>query len=593
MAIDYNAIVPIPIGANIPRRSGGRVFIVTAKRYNVDKQYNTDERISIGCSIDQERMHPNSNYKILFPEEFNAHVPYARQLPALTKIIGPYASFLAVGQQTRLYPILIESVGPQNANMVMDYGMYSILTHSNVARDFQNTMQAHLLFSKRAYSDSWLSEFFKVKLTEEQGQLFLDNWLLHCKENGLTAVWLCIDGSNNDCDAENVFDAELGYDKSCNGGPIVSYMWAVSSKDGTPVTFRVYRGARVDATALKEIISYLASFRITVLGVILDRGFWCKEDVECLQEAGLDFLIMMKGGRGFSEMLKSHGNQLRDGDISLMLKQSGEYGVVDEVEVFGSSDMKLHVCLLYNNVRAAKSVNALTDKVKEAIADAKAKVTENMPYTISGAVSHYIKIQKFRGRKKDVISIDEKKLKDAVDGLGFAALASSKEMTAQDVYDIYALRQFSEKQYAIFKSQLGYDVLRVYASDSWLSKFACGFIAGILRNGFETRCSRARIDANAALRELCHIRMFRIRDDMYIYIRMMSIKARTVLAEHGLIEDDMSLIAEAENKRISGESIDPVHTLPVRETTRRKPGRPKGSKNKKPRTKNATKSKKS
>ena len=581
MATDYNAIVPIPSEANHPKASGRRVFITTKKEYLPEKHYNQDSRISIGISISETEMYPNNNYKVLFPQEFNEHVPYEKKLPEVIKVIGPYAAFLAVGQHTDLYPVMIRSFGPQNANMLMDYAVYSIMTHSNVAKDFQNTMSKHLLFSKKAYSDSWLSDFFKNKLTDEQGRLFRENWILHCKDTGITKAWLCIDGSNDDCDAENMFEAESGHDKSGNGGPIVSYMWAVSSIDGTPITFFAYRGSRVDSVALKEMVAYLSSFGIETEGVILDRGFWNRDDIECLKEAKLDFIIMMKGGHGFDQMLDRHGAMLRSEDVSHMLSAPGEYGTIDKVQIFKNCDEQLYVALLYNNIRAARSVNSLTDKVKECIRSVTTNIANNQPYEIDNVAKPYICVQKFRGRKKDIVAIDDDKLQETVNRKGFAALAVSRQMSAQEVDDIYALRQNSEKQYAAFKTQLGYNVLRVYSPDSWHSKFSCGFIAGILRNEFENRCNKANVDTNTALKELSFVTMTRIRDKTYLYVRLMSLKAKAVLSELGIVEKDMSLIAEAENNRQNKTSVHPVHKLPVRDHVKRGPGRPKGSKNKK------------
>lgn len=582
MAVDYNAIVPIPEGANTPKKSGGRVFIVAKKNYLADRHYNNDSRIALGISIDAQRMHPNQNYKMLYPQAYNENVPHEKKLPEFTKIIGPYSAFLAVGQHTGLYEVLIRSFGPQSANMIMDYGTYSILTHSNVAKDFAETMHEYLLFSKKAYSDSWISDFFKHKMTDDQGKLFRDNWTAHCKAQGITEAWICIDGSNDDCDAVNMFEAEPGYDKSGNKGPIVSYMWAVSSKDGTPITYLPYRGSRVDAVALKEMVEYLSTFGITTKGIILDRGFWNIDDVRCLRKANLPFIIMMKGGYGYDQMLDRHGEILRGEDVHYMLNRSGSYGIVDEVQVFKGKDEILHVALMYSNVRAAKNVNTLTDKVKAAIAEIRMKIAADQPYSIESSVAPYIVVTKYRGRKKDTVDLDEEKLQKAVNRMGFAALAMSEEMSAQEADDIYALRQYSEKQYAAFKTQLGYDVLRVYTPDSWHSKFACGFVAGIIRNDFENRCKKAGTDANTALKELHFVTMTRMRDKLYVYVWMMSLKAKAVLSEHGIIESDMTLIVESENARLNGTSIDPIRQLPKRDVVKKGPGRPKGSKNKKP-----------
>ena len=103
MATDYNAIVPIPSEANHPKASGRRVFITTKKEYLPEKHYNQDSRISIGISISETEMYPNNNYKVLFPQEFNEHVPYEKKLPEVIKVIGPYAAFLAVGLPLSLW----------------------------------------------------------------------------------------------------------------------------------------------------------------------------------------------------------------------------------------------------------------------------------------------------------------------------------------------------------------------------------------------------------------------------------------------------------------------------------------------------------
>lgn len=100
------------------------------------------------------------------------------------------------------------------------------------------------------------AQFLQNKLTEEQGRLFRENWIKQCWETGITDTWICIDGSNDDCYVVNVYEAENGYDKSGGGGPAVSYMCAVSSVDGTSITYLPYRCSRVDSTALKEMVQY-------------------------------------------------------------------------------------------------------------------------------------------------------------------------------------------------------------------------------------------------------------------------------------------------------------------------------------------------
>ena len=54
----------------------------------------------------------------------------------------------------------------------------------------------------------------------------------------------------------------------------------------------------------------------------------------------------------------------------------------------------------------------------------------------------------------------------AVDSKGFFAIASSDEMSAEEIYRLYQLRDASETQFAIFKSELGMDALGVHTDAS-------------------------------------------------------------------------------------------------------------------------------
>lgn len=97
---------------------------------------------------------------------------------------------------------------------------------------------------------------------------------------------------------------------------------------------------------------------------------------------------------------------------------------------------------------------------------------------------------------------------------------SSLELNADTVDEIYTLRQSSEKQYCIFKSQLGYDILHTHSTLSWKNKFCIGFIASIIRTFLEGICSNLGRDTNSMIRELCQLVITqypekRIFDDTY------------------------------------------------------------------------------
>jgi len=180
----------------------------------------------------------------------------ARSAP-VTKDIGMYVANLAGATASGLYPALVRSCGPEHANFLMDFASYSIQQKSNVAAAFENTMKRQLLFSKQLYSDSWISDFFAHKLQESSVEEFKVEWVKECVKRGITEVWLCMDGQDNDCASRNVIFAEKGHAKSGTKGNICSCLYAVGAEDGTPITYNLYREGRLTARhSLKRQLSF-------------------------------------------------------------------------------------------------------------------------------------------------------------------------------------------------------------------------------------------------------------------------------------------------------------------------------------------------
>ena len=464
----------------------------------------------------------------------------------------------------------------------MDYSIYSILAQSDVSKDFQAAMDRYLLFSDNAYGDTWLSDFFKNRLQDSQAWDFRNDWAVQCQKRGIGKAWICIDGSNNDCDADRNFLAEKGKSKSHDAGNIVSYMWAVSADDGTPITYSVYRGGQVDSKALHEMIANLRANNIHVRGVILDRGFSNVDSLKLLSEEKIPYVVMLKGNtNSHKELVAKYGKELRLNNVHYLIKRSGMYGVSEKSKVFSSDPMEAYVSLYYDSKNGVQRVNYLTDKVKAAADDALAAVEDRRKVSISTDYKKYIKV--IRKGNETKIAIDEEKLQEAIDSKGFSCIASSEEMTADEKDAIYQLRQASEKQYAIFKSQMGYGVLRVHSTEGWVSKYAVGFIAGILRNGFEKTCRKLGFDTNVMLKELSHLQISLLPDKDYRMIHTENARQLALLKELGIWASDLEDVAFQENKRMNEAAHSPIHHLPDHGEVpvRKGPGRPAGSKNKK------------
>lgn len=577
---DYNILVDIPPEAH--RCSDDRVYVVLEKRYFKDVKYNKDDRAWLGKAVSDTQMHPNDIYKTLYPEGLKS-VPHLN-LPAYVKRMGMYAAVLAIGERNGLYEDLVTSFGPRSANLIMDYATYSIITKSNVAKDFETEMADKMLFLGEAYSDSWINGQFNDTINDNQLQAFKNAWMNRFTNEELSNVWLCIDGSNDNCETD-IDEAEHGKAKSHKNIDIISFLYAVT-ETGIPVTSQIYRGSRVDSQAIREMLAIMEGCGIKPKGFILDRGFCDAGCIRLLKREHNDFVIMMKENtNGFQELLGKYQNAIR-----LKWKYAigrGLFGTSDRVTLFKNSDLELDVSIIWDGKNGVDRINYLIDGLMEAIQDAEIEIQKGKKPIIPDKYRAYVRINS-KGDSMELEVLDDV-IQTEIEGKGFHGLVTSRAMSAKEANDVYDLRDCSEKQYSLMKTQLGDSVFRAHNMHRIAVREVIAFVASIIRHEIMAKCREAKpsIDTNTAIKELNLINMNLIGNNRYRVIHNQCKRQKVIMRLLGITSENLDHIAAYETDRLNRRTVHPVQSLSMNnesasdnETRKRGPGRPKGSKDK-------------
>lgn len=569
-----------------------------ARVYTVRKGPNGERRRTvIGRATGPTHMHPNNTFKFEHPklwEEYYGGLELSEHLVQ----VGLYATTLAVAQNTGLYRDVLASFGPLYGNGIMDYAMFSIAERSSSTQLFDEAMALRMLFSRERHDDSWFSRLFSRHMTPEAVHDFKIRHIKRCVEHGMRKVWLCVDGSNNDCAVRNSDLAEPGKAKSGKQVPIVSYIWAVSAEEGKPVTWAVNRGGVVDATAIREIVEFVAHSGLEVEGVIVDRGFCSQELLELLEELNLRYILMLKSNhKGYREMLDAHLAEVR-WQVENVFSDDGIFGVTDHKPIFENSSKESCIGLFFDANTGSMAALRLIKKVRQEARRLQASIAAGRTPSVVEPLKKYLEIAEEDGVRS--VSYKWGAWQKAVDSKGFFAIASSDEMSAEEIYRLYQLRDASETQFAIFKSELGMDALGVHTDASIRNKFAVAFVAGIIRTEIMRACRRFDRNTNQVIRHLDHCMIKLMPDDSYRFIDNLKQDDKTLYAEWGLNVEHFRYLAStlvnndaaSKNAQVRHLPDAPQETPPRRgrppkpksdepETPKRRPGRPKGSKNKK------------
>lgn len=551
--------INIPSGAFV-NKSDGRVFVYTDPTASRRKS----ARKVIGRAASSTTMYANDSFKALFPLEWDEAF-HQDMTPDFVVSCGLYTLLLGIGYASDLYPVLIDAYGVDIANHLMDLAAYSIKNHSDVALRYEETMKKEMCFSKNIYGDSWLSDFFAYTYTEQQNYLFRKAWLQRCKKRGTSSVWLSIDGSNVDCSSQISSLAEKGKSKSGKkNADLVGFLYAVDAKTGTPVTYFVNPGGVVDSKAVSQAIAFLKGQDISVEGVILDRGFCNSNVTDLLEEQGYDYVLMLKSNiSGYTDMYAKHAEELR-WNVKHLISEDSIFGLCDTCPIFSGKSAR-HIGLYFDGINGTDRSATLLKKVFKAWK--KHLQGAEIPEEIQPYIAHL---------PTGEVALAFDKLQADVNGKGFYAIASSKDLNAERMHEIYYLRDASEKQFMALKTQLGFDVLRVRSDNSIRNKLAVGFIAGILRNEIQKACKELDIPVNPFLASLDMIQLFYASENTYTVARFPSDKQKKILEFFSLQSLDLMEIANYYTVRLFSPTFSITCPLPEhkKEQEKKRRGRP-------------------
>lgn len=554
--LDKKHVVNIPEGAIV--RSNRIVLWTIEKRYSKTKQYNNDARRQIGKALEADRtkMYPNDNYKELFPDSYNKHLG-PNPSPSWQSI-GLYAVLKSIAERLPLYDCLYKSFGKEDADLILDYAMYSIAYESSVSQHFEKEMADKALFSEKLRSDSYLSDFFKNSLPQERIDLFLDLWApAIIKHKGIRKMYANVDGSNDDCDSKSSDMAEKGHTKSGKNKNIINVMYTVAP-DGTPISFIQYRGSVVDSIAMQWVIKYAEHLNLKLQGFCIDRGFCSKEIADYIKRADYGFVMMLTDNvDSYTDAVSEIGGSIRN-NVEKWLFDNELFADTVEKPLFKKDKDNSYIHVFYDSEKGGATTAALLRNIRKAINEASTKLNNGEIPTIPVNMGKYFGFRQGTGPK--TLEYYTKDIQESVDAKGFFGLATSRNMTALEAHDIYSTRDASEKQFMVMKSEIGLDKYRVGKDPSIRGKQFIAFVAGILRNEIllaskemlEEKANPARYSTPAIIRELTRIQIKRMPGDIYALVMNLSARDEFMLKHLGMHTKDIDKVVKDQNLRIKG-----------------------------------------
>lgn len=489
-----SSCIPVPNepGKIVRRKKGNSIYVLyeIGRVYDPKRQFNVPKRVIIGKLTSDEpdaKMLPNEKYFELFPEVQQSLLePPSKRSNTLQ--VGLYFALASIIRECRLDKLLQDAFGDK-VGLLLDLACYCITTEDNAAQYYPDYARRHPLHTKdmRIVSDSTISRFFS-SVDRDQITAFLDAW--NNKRDYSEPIFISYDSTNKNCQAGDLDFVEFGHAKDGGKLPIVNVAIIYDKTNQVPLFYETYPGSIPDVSQLKQMVEKLTEYGYENLGIIIDRGYFSRANIEMIDEKGIDFLLMMKGCKKLVSSMILAKRGTFETDRSCRISNSSIYGTTLKRPLFEIDTKERYLHLFYSPAKAAAERAELDRKIDLMAEELKKLENQKIVGELGKPYSDYFTCyyQNVGGQNKEKVFLFAEEKAEVIrkehEVCGYFCLVSSKKMTAQEAYRLYRGRDVSEKLFRADKSFLGSSAQRIHSNKALHAKIFVEFVALIIRNRF-------------------------------------------------------------------------------------------------------------
>ena len=559
MYFNFAVNIPIEKGKIITKKKGHTTYVLyqSGQIYKPDKKYAVPQRTIIGKVKPDAptTMYPNERFQEYFPTvNLPEELPDAYRSCALR--IGSYAAIKKILEEYKIPQMLMPIFG-KDSGLILDLVAYMIVDEENAGQYYPDFAFNHPLFSDkmRIYSDSKVCRLLK-SITREQINTFLDEW--NRKRDHKQRIYVSYDSTNKNCQAGDIDLIEYGKPKDDQGLPIFNLAIAYDKNNRVPLFYEEYPGSITDVSQFRYMVDKVEQYNYKNVGLILDRGYFSKDNIRYMEDNGHAFVIMVKGQKDLvSSLVHEHRNTFET-DRNCNIRAYRIYGKTVMSKLYEDDICERQFHIYYNPSKQAAEREQLEQNLDRMKMYLDKHIGEVL--TIPKSYKKYFNVH--INKKGEFTSYDENTayIESELETCGYFCIITSEAMSAKEALIHYKGRDVSEKLFSSDKSFIGSKSMRVQSDESSSAKIFIEFIALIVRNriynllketllGMETRQNYMTVPAS--IRELEKIEMVRRSNGGYRLDHAISKRQRTILSAFGMDDEDIKTLASNINTMLS------------------------------------------
>jgi len=361
---------------------------------------------------------------------------------------------------------------------ILSIAYYLILEDSSPLYRFEKWNILHKHPYDKNISSQMSSELF-TSITEESKSKFFKEWAKHKDENEFWAY----DTTSISSYSQALKQIQYGHNKENDLLPQLNLAIVFGEKSNLPFYYRKLAGNIPDSKTLTHLLQDLKQFDFNKLKLVMDRGFFSKENINTLFEKHLKFLVSAKMSLSFIqfnleyiyENFCSYDCYLPQYELyAKTVSTTWEYKKERPYKKDTIKQQKRIYLHYYYNIEKAADDKKIFDKK---LIEYRDELISNKPVKEHQSFYNKYFIVKQTAKRGITVEVKIDEVNKTTKFYGFFVLLSNEKMDATKALQLYRNKDVVEKAFGNLKERLNMRRLLVSSEHSLNGKLFIEFIA--------------------------------------------------------------------------------------------------------------------
>lgn len=383
---------------------------------------------------------------------------------------------------------------PDSYRQILSIAYYLILEENNALSRFTHWQKLHIHPNREDIPSQRSSELFQ-SIDEEGRMTFF-------KKQGRRRVekeYWAFDITSISSYSDTLKQVKKGKNKENDRLPQINLALLFGEKSGLPFYYRKLPGNVTDVKTVKRLMTEFNVMGYRKVSVILDRGFYSKDNVNILFKNHQKFLIGVKLNLSYVKTVLA---EVRD-TLKLwsnLEPQFGTYGICrtikwdyEQKRPYNGDTLKekrrAYLLLFYNPEKAAKDQADMNEYLTSLYNDLMENTQKEYRMKAYAKYFEVIETPK-RGRK---VKPREEAMLKAAKNYGYFALLSNEVQDPFEALSLYRSKDIVEKGFGNLKERLSFRRLQVSSELALSGKLFVGFVALIYLSYVKKKMQDAKL----------------------------------------------------------------------------------------------------